>query len=273
MKKRRSWWLAGGLALAVLLGAVFLAPASPLNLPDWLGFNGKYDGRPTRSWMKDLDSDTDQTRWEAAFALGAMGTDGRRAVPRLATLMVEDPNARVRAAAALALAKMAPASRSGVAELIEALDDDEPLVRFNAVMALSRLGTEASEATPALIRALRDERNQIGLERVHFTIQHHVVVALGHTSAGSDEAVGPLLEVLKSAEDEPLKLAVVRSLGEIGPEARAAVPLLVPLLGKEPQDVRLEASQALAKIGWKGEDAEQGKVEQKPSQSGPRVRK
>ncbi len=255
MKKRRALWLGGGLAVVVLVGTALLAPASPVNLPDLLGYNGQYQGRSTRSWLKDLDHSDPEVRWRAAHALGAIGTEAPQTVGPLATMMVEDPEPRPRAEAALALSKMAPAARAAVPELALALEDDADPVRMNAALALSQLGTEARPAIPALIRAVQDERNDHNLGGFLISIQGVAILALGRASAGTAEGLPTLIAALETAPSLGLKLTVVRALGEVGPPAREAVPRLLPLLEDDSEDMRQFVKAALGKIGWKADRA------------------
>jgi HEAT repeat protein len=246
MTKRRALLLA-----ALVLPFLLLVPGSPLYLPTLLGGGGgQHSGHSTQHWIKSLNSSEPEVRYQALFALGAIGTEAGAAVPALATILTEDADAEARHQAALALAKMVPASRTAVPALARALTDEEPAVRMNAAFALLRLRTEARPAIPALIEAMGDKANDTNLKQFHCTIQEMAALALGRASTGSSEGVAPLTAALKAARTPEMRRTVARALGEIGPPARSAVPLLRALL-KEDSDVRRAATEALEKIGPK----------------------
>ncbi len=232
-----------------------LIPGTPVYLPNLVvREEGFYDGHSTGYWIKNLNSSDNEARYQAIYALGAIGPEAPEAVPALATIMLEDPDREARHQAAFALSKMDPASREAVPALAQALADEEPFVRVNAAIALFRLRGESRPAVPALIKALKDERNQRPVGRFLFTIQEMVALALGRASAGSDEGVPALSAALETAPTEETRVVAVRALGEIGAEAKPAAPALQALLKHKNIQVRQAAQEALKKI--QGEPAE-----------------
>lgn len=246
MTKRRASLLA--LAMLALGGLAVLIPGSPVHFPDLFNPKGQYQGHSARHWVKALDSPDAEARYRAIFALGAIGADAGEAVPALAAILAEDPDRQARNQAALALSKMAPASRGAVPALAQALADKEPLVRLNAALALSRLREDARPAVPALIQALGDQDNRTRLQTFTFTVQEAVALALGRASAGTAAAVPALATALEAAVTEETRVAVVRALGEIGAEARLAVPQLRALLKDKSKRVREATEESLGKI-------------------------
>jgi HEAT repeat protein len=102
--------------------------------------------------------------WNVAdTAADALARIGDAAVPALIEGLA-DPNPKVRAQSARALARMGPKGHAAVPALILALEDEDPAVRVNAARALGQIGPEAQEAVPALIRALKDPGNQANVE-------------------------------------------------------------------------------------------------------------
>src|SRR2546425_39160 len=104
-----------------------------------------------------------------------------------------------------------------------------PLVPRGPAHALGRGGGsewDEGPAIPALIQALRDHRNRTNAGMFLFTIQEGAAIALGRASDGSGEAVPTLMATLKGTDYLPLRLAVIRALGDIGAAARPALPLL-----------------------------------------------
>ncbi len=169
-------------------------------------------------------------------------------MPALAAILTDDPDRDARSQAALALTKMHPASCEAVEALTAALEDDEPFVRMNASIALVKLGTEARPAIKALIKGVQDRRNYRRVGTFIPTICGVMAVALGRASAGTDDGVRTLMDVLKSKPIPDMRRAAAQGLGEIGKNARPATPLLRPLLEDSDDDVRHAAENALRKI-------------------------
>ncbi len=223
-------WIIWGLAsLIVIAAGLMLVPSSPWHINTVLGSKGQHEGKPTSFWVKAINSDDPKTRHDAIFALGAIGTDAADTVPLLAKIMLEDQDPFARVQASLSLTKMYPATASVVEQLAQALEDPEPAVRMNASMALFKLGKQASAATPALLKGAKDEENDNNLGSFMVTIREQMVLAVGTTSAGSEEYVKPLLEIVTTTEQDRLRTTAVRALGLIGPSARAAIPVLTAL--------------------------------------------
>jgi HEAT repeat protein len=249
MTKRRAYWLA---ALVVVLATVaVLVPGSPVYLPDLLAQGAQHGGHSTRYWVKALNSSDAETRHQAIIALGAIGSDASEAVPALATILTDDEDAEARHQASLALLKMVPASRAAVPALAEALADKQLIVRMNVALTLARLRTESRPAIPALIKAVKDKKNAAMVHRFHSTIQEVAVRALGRASAGSADGVPTLIATLKVAGRTPLRQFTVLALGDVGPPARPAIPLLLPLLEEDDHDLREATEEALEKIKGK----------------------
>lgn len=83
-------------------------------------------------------------------AVDALGRIGGNAVPTLISTL-NDPNPRVRAEAARALARIGPEATEAVQPLIARLDDPDEEVRQAAARALGQVGPAAAPAVPALI--------------------------------------------------------------------------------------------------------------------------
>src|SRR5262245_34546915 len=221
-----------GLVIAVVFLPLLalLLPGSPLYLVDLLTPSGAgHNGHPTSHWISALKTDDGTARREAIFAIGATAAEAGEDVPALADILAQDPDPNTRREAALALSKMAPASRAAVPALARAVDDEEPWVRMNAVHALTWLKTEARPAIPALTKALTREGNRTRLAFTH-SIQEAAAVALGRASAGSAEAVPALTEALRTADTDTMRGAAARGLGFVGAQAQTATPLLRDLL-------------------------------------------
>src|SRR5262249_6796830 len=92
----------------------------------------------------------------AAEVTEALSRIGPRAVPLLAKTLKHKDWA-VRTLAAMSLKNMGPECKAAMAELAEALKDEEwHMVRCHAADALGRIGVEAKQTLPALVKALKD---------------------------------------------------------------------------------------------------------------------
>jgi HEAT repeat protein len=246
-KRRVIFWLAGALITVAALAA--LVPSSPLYVIKLLYPKGEYDGKPASYWIGRLSDPDNVARFYAIRALGAIGPDAGDGVPALAKVMLEDNDQVLRSEAAKALAAMDPASAAAVPQLAQALDDKYYFVRMNAGLALFRLRTAARPAIPALIKAIKDDSNQTNLKTFLITVQEQAVLALGRASAGTTEGVPTLTELLASDKPESLRRSAAQALGEVGPEARSAVPKLRELSGHPNDYIRQTVERALEKIG------------------------
>ncbi len=221
-------------------------------------------------------SDPDaNVRLHVASALGEFGPKAGVAVPALGARLKDDDKGTekgsvvfVRAAAARALGKIGPGAQAATSNLTQLLYDPEPYLRMEATIALWRINRQASEVLPLLIT---------DLSNIASPIKWEIFQALGEMGPDARAAVPAITIELKSRDsrvrqqaaeslwridreqapvivdalieplDDPADLFSVlqgaKLLGEIGPEARRAVPSLINLL-KHPYP---PASNAVAK--------------------------
>jgi HEAT repeat protein len=242
------------LGTIVLVGAALIAllvPGVTTGIMDRL-YRTRYNGHPTDYWMHELKNADPHARQEAVFALGVIGPEAEEAVPEVCALL-KDPSDRVRCDAALALLKMYPASRGAAPALADVLEDVHPLARINAAITLNRLGPDARPAVPALLKALGDKKNNEWVPGFQISIREALLQALGRATAGSTDGVAALSAALQNDSlplliRAPCRAAAARALGEVGPEARTAVPLLQAALKDNNGRVRGAAEVALKKI-------------------------
>jgi HEAT repeat protein len=246
MTKRRAAWLV--VLFVLLAGLALLVPGSPLYLPGFFLGEAQYEGHSAAQWRQDLASADGPTRTHAAFVLGAIGRPARAAVPALAHALTDDPDAHVRREAAMALFKMAPDSAAAVPALAHGLEDQEPFVRAYSAMALLELKAESRPAVPELIRAVQDEANETNLKTFTFTVRGMAARALGRASAGTDDGVPALTDLLTSAHSDRTRLDAIRALGEVGTEAAPAVLRLRALLDAKNDAIRGAARETLDAI-------------------------
>jgi hypothetical protein len=147
-----------------------------------------------------------------------------------------------------------PAVEERIGALVEALGSPEAATRWRAAQALGECGEPARGATPALIAALDD---------ADFWVGEAAAVAL-RKIAGPNEPLrerrnrGPrepvpvtpaVRSLIDKMRDPATRWMAVVALGEMGPEARAAVPHLVDALEDADAPVRWDAAKTLGKIG------------------------
>jgi HEAT repeat protein len=232
---------------------------------DWLealGHGGPFERLPTAmAWnraglpligavrrlipcLKDADA---EVRKHAVRALGNLGGQAHwilgalRAALRTTALTDDDDD--VRNLARRAVLTAGPRPDTEVAALVDSLHDSLGVVRFHAAIALGDLGRTARAALPALIHAsLWDEDPAVRIE---------AAIALWKIDRKTAPRVIPtLIEALDNA-NELLCWIAADFLGEIGSEAREAVPALQKALQRrfKIQLVRRGIMLALERIG------------------------
>lgn len=178
MKKWRLWVLGLFVILAI---AVAVSPFRYV-VRGWLAGENFHSGWPTSYWID--------------------------------ALVDEDPNARQRAASALA--QGGPASEQAVPALIAALKDSNAQVRWGAAHALGEIGRRPDEVVPPLLTLLSSS-----------SVSDRIWAATGVGLFGRDAkaAVPALVERLDDS-DARVRSKSAWALGRIGPDAKPAVPKL-----------------------------------------------
>ncbi|HMJ64813.1 MAG TPA: HEAT repeat domain-containing protein [Candidatus Binatia bacterium] len=151
--------------------------------------------------------------WEAALALGAMGSAASNAVPALVETLKREKvprPLRETPVSALALGHIGGAS---VPALIDTLANAEPRVRTSAALALGFVGAKASSATKQLVALLSDRDGNV---------RRAATLSLGSIDPGRKELV-PALLVMANDEDVFLSSLASSTLERIDPDAAASV--------------------------------------------------
>jgi len=173
-------------------------------------------------------------RRHAASFLGAMKAEGKPAISGLADAL-RDTEKDVRIEAAEALGKIGPSASPAALALGNALKDKEAEVRKASLNALGKIGPDASNAAPSLITALGDSELHDSALNTLVKIGKGAVRDLGRT--------------LTDSRNTKARLELIDILGQIGPDAREAVPTLTKILGSEDfPSVQRAARESLAKI-------------------------
>ncbi|MFN8442747.1 MAG: MFS transporter [Caldilineaceae bacterium] len=146
---------------------------------------------------------------------------------------LSDPRFNVRFEAIITIARM-PSDPSLVNALVAILKDDTPALSAIAAWALGRMGDR---------HALEPLRQ--GLNARYRSIQAHCARSLANL--GDKDAAPILLERLAGEPDEGLQLAFVSALGKLT-VMQATGPLLTLLRSAEQESVRMELTLALARI-------------------------
>jgi HEAT repeat protein len=133
-----------------------------------------------------------------------------------------------------------------VPQLIEAMEDRNSKVRLAAVRVTGLIGPEANTAVPTLAKLVNDSNGEVRVEAVS---------ALSIMGPNKKLAIPALIGALNDSNRGPkpgmtvyVKENAARVLGEIGPEARAAVSPLTKLLSDTNSYAREQAAIALWRI-------------------------
>lgn len=246
--------------VAFVAGAIFLV----------LGTHDEYKGIPDRvvqgklisKWAKEaLATDNDFTSLQVLRPIGPEATPFlirglRKEDSRLNSLYVslwpKFPNrvkqrltqpslARdVRMRAVAILRDMGgPGIKAAVPDLIARLDDSDPHVRLHSAITLGNIGPEAISARPALEPFLKDKSH---------TVRVYTAIAAWKIT-GNVEPSLTILEAGLQDRKAPFCWAAAAFLGEMGPAARRAIPLLAEATKYADKDVASLALQSLAEIG------------------------
>jgi HEAT repeat protein len=175
----------------------------------------------------------------------------------LAALMaaLKDTDSRVAERAIYLLNYQGAGAEAAIPLVVDKLKD--PLTCYSAAYLLGKIGQKHFKAlAPAFLEALKREKGKDTRERTA------LIAALAHCKADARDAVPVLVEVLQSLKFEDTSFqdgtyeqqralqSLCYTLGQIGPEAKQAVPLLVRLVStkKASESVRGLAVAALERI-------------------------
>lgn len=169
----------------------------------------------------------------ATEALGKIGTDSEEVEAKLEQLLHADSIA-VRADAMSALARFGPRAATAISRVCELLKDNSTIIRSTAAQVLGEIGYGSQQAVDALASAISDAHGGVTVRAAN---------SLGQLGP---LAVPVLVSLIQADEYRHLAVTV---LGEMGPDGKAGVPSLLPLLESEDEELRREAFIALATIG------------------------
>jgi HEAT repeat protein len=212
--------------------------------------------------LKDPDK---ENRWWAAIALESIGPPAKEAIPALLQAMEggeqilwerhapdalvsigpsaiapltkaikENKSATVRAGAAHALGVLANENRDCVATLLEAMKDEDPLVRRQVAWGLQAVRPASNDILRALVQLLEDKDEKVCEDAAAW-----LATQADKRPWGGKADMGPFVpQLLKAAES--LKGAprayVLRALGSVGAKDPKVLPTLIERL-KDSDDI------------------------------------
>lgn len=179
-------------------------------------------------------------RQAAADLIALMKTDAREAVPDLLPLLRDKHNA-VRRSAALALGAIGKDARDAIGPLSDMTSDSDPSIRAVAAEALGDIGPEALPAVATLIHLFKDSMVPVRFQAAR------AIVKIGPS------ALNALINAIAN-ENQSVRLSAIFTLGELGPDARDAVPLLLEQRKDFQPMIRSHVALALGKIGARAAD-------------------
>jgi HEAT repeat protein len=204
-----------------------------------------------------LDDDDPEVRWLSAVYITGIGADADLIIPKLLEKL-RDPDQNVRFTIMHALSSVRPTSADVIDAFLEHAKGNDSIMRITAACALTDMPVEKKRVLPIilpiLIEALHDSGgpvNALGrlgpdasdaIPKLHQLAATHkddyfrteVVTALRKIEGESDFVISTLIDLLKCDYGVARNYAA-RTLGEIGPPAKRAIPALEYILEHPPK--------------------------------------
>ncbi len=211
------------------------------------------------------------------MALVQIDPEGKECVPALISAL-DHADFHVVDVAANCLGLLGREAKDAVAALAAVMtrDFDEQFSngydpQVSAAKALRRIGLPAKSAIPALIRALKYRRSLDDRGEVHdFSLAVSAAEVLGSFGAEAKTAISALMEAVQTREKDDasweLRQAAIWALGRMGPDAKAAIPVLRNLIkdDRTPSDYLPEATAALYQLAPDGKELAEKWLEKLP---------
>ena len=179
-----------------------------------------------------------------------MGLNGGAALIRLGATALEPLRVRLsdpvlRGRVLEILAALGPTAKPAVDDVIKALDDSDPIIRGEAAVAISAIGPDAAAAVPALLKTLTD--NNAAPDS-----KYSAAYALGRIGPAAQSAAEQMRSLIASP-DEVLATVASWAMLKITPDDTSLLDQAIPALRKAVRSdrelVRLEAAVTLGDIG------------------------
>ena len=158
---------------------------------------------------------------------------------------LSDPDPAKRGDSAVAIAAIGPDAAEAVPKLQELLqaEDGPPQLRYAVAYALGRIGPAAKPAA-ALLRQLAQSPDELLA-----TVAVWAALKIEPEDSTLFETAVPLLRRAVRGDREMVRLEAAVALGDIGPAATTAIPILELVSEEDPMpNVRAAAKQALSRI-------------------------
>lgn len=172
-----------------------------------------------------LDDKDEDVRYGAVQALGHLGQSLPAAVQALIASL-KSRYANVRSGAAEALGNIGKDAPTVTPALIDALKDEDPAVRRAAVEALGSFGRDASPAVPYLTAIVKET---VGESEPEYPLAYFATETLKKIG----RAAVPALMLALHNNNAEVRHEAIQALGDLGKDAREAIPVLMPLLRDE----------------------------------------
>lgn len=274
-------WLLGTIGEGAEQGVPYLL--RELAIPDWgrqfgaefalgrLGPAAK-DAVPALAEFVSSPSTHRVVRRKAVQTLGDIGMAASNAVPALSSHLLTETNLNLRSEAAVALCKIDPREPAGWSFLVKQLGENESDVTRSAfAYRLAQFGPEAKAAVPALQKMLVSPNPELwrsAAYALHKTGVDHALIfpkLLAELEASTDDQarLNVVMTILTIAPDnvtaQDVAMALIRTnsrwrnvamatLGDAGPPAKRAIPVLRAQLKNKDKWVRKQATEALRRI-------------------------
>ena len=199
-----------------------------------------------RAALKDADANV---RAAAADALARVGLEGKLAIAEL-TELLKDADTGVRLAAVFALGRLAPEGAKATDRLADLLTTDKDAnVRKETARSLGLLGVEAKAAVPALAKALKEDKET--------DVRRQSAIALGKMVGEIKPVANTMLDVLKTDADKSVRVLAVQALSTgLAAGLKDYLKDLSEQMSKDPEgDVRLAIVQEVGNLGPEAKDA------------------
>ena len=180
----------------------------------------------------------------------AVGLSGGAALIRLGATSLEPLRVRLsdpvlRGRVLEILAALGSKAKPVVDDVIKSLDDSDPMIRGEAAVAIAAIGPDAAAAVPVLLKSLTDANASPD-------IRYSAAYALGRIGPAAQPAAEQMRSLVTSP-DEVLATVASWSMLKITPDDKSLLDQAIPALRKavraDREIVRLEAAVTLGDIG------------------------
>ncbi len=193
--------------------------------------------------VRALKDDDALVRQIALESLAELGPEAVSTFPAIDNLLRRDPSSQVRVTAAHVLAELDPSGKLSVPLLAAMLRDHDFGLRHALLRDLDSFGPKGEAATHSLTEVIEQDED----DSVRGAVQ-----TLSRVSPASI-SVPILLKTLRreqSRKNAPVAGSILQTLGQIGPAAEPAIPMLVETYNTAPNEhERGSAMIALGGIG------------------------